>query len=1643
MGFPGRSADPGGSPAVARQTPLPADRPVGPTGGRRPTVRGALYSRTVAPDRTDPTVLQQFSPAVASWFATSFVEPTAAQVGAWGPIAAGDHTLLCAPTGSGKTLAAFLWAIDSLGRGAVPASAGVRVIYISPLRALAVDIEKNLRSPIRGIALAAERLGVPFSEPTVGVRTGDTSATERRALVRRPPDILITTPESLYLMLTSAARETLVGVESVIIDEIHALAPTKRGAHMSLTLERLEHLVAERATDAGHLPRKVQRIGLSATQRPLEVVAGFLGGCEVGQQSLGGCEVRQQSLGGCEVGQQGVSAPRPVTIVDAGMRKELDVRVVVPVDDMGALGEVVSGPNDDPAQLPSPTQRRSIWPSMHPQLLELVESHHSTLVFVNARRLAERLASRLNELATEQAAARDGTGPHDDGSRRPSYGGAESMGTSTVEGHELVKAHHGSLSRERRLLIEDELKRGDLRGLVATSSLELGIDMGAVDLVVQVESPGSVASGLQRIGRAGHQVGAPSVGRIFPKHRADLLEAAVVVQRMYDGLIEHTRVPVNPLDVLAQQIVAACALDEWKVDDLFDLCRSAANYSTLSRELFDNTLDLLAGRYPAEEFAELRPRVVWDRLEGTVRGRAGAQRLAVTSGGTIPDRGLYGVFLPDGTRVGELDEEMVYESRVGETFLLGASTWRIEDITFERVIVTPAPGQPGKMPFWHGDGPGREAELGRAMGEFVREIRSLSAEAALDRLHTRHALDDRAATNLLAYLDEQAEATGVVPDDRTLVVERFRDEIGDWRICIHSPFGARVHAPWATIIRIRLDEHFAGGTGGPGGPDLGGGFGAEVLWSDDGIVVRLPEAAQDLPLELILPDPDEVESEVVAALPGTAAFAARFREAAARALLLPRRRPDQRTPLWQQRQRAADLLAVAAKYPSFPILLETTRECCNDIFDLPALRRVMTEVRSRRIRVVEVETPVASPFARSLLFGWIAVFMYEGDAPLAERRAAALSLDRELLRDLLGAEELRSLLDAEVVDQVEMELQRLTPERAARDADELHDLLRVLGPLSETELSARVGEVSTDTMRGWVDSLVERRRVIEVGIAGDRRFAAAEDAARLRDALGVAIPVGLPAAFTEPGDHALADLVERFTRTHGPFTSAQLVARLGITSEVARLALGELTGSGRVVAGEFRPGGVGSEWCDAEVLRRLRRRSLAALRKEVEPVDASALARFLPRWQSIGSTRRGADALAEVIGVLQGAAIPASLIEPDVLGLRVQDYRPADLDLLCATGEVVWLGAGGVGAHDGRVRLVFRDQLAALVPAPAPPDESGADGAHHDVLREHLATRGASFWTDLVAAVSRAELPYDEQTVLATLWDLVWAGEVTNDSLAPLRSKVAGGASRGASGARSRRPAGGTARRHARVSRMGPPAGAGRWSLTAPLFLDAPNPTESITQRALQLLERYGVLTREMALAEGAEGGFAGVYPVLKLLEERGQVRRGYFVDGLGAAQFAKPGAVDLLRAAAARPDGPEDDDVHSARMPWEPTSDSDHTIDQWVLAATDPAQPYGAAVPWPENDGHPARAVGAYVVLIDGHACVYLERGGKRLLTFPAANDHGDWPRVLGSLVDSGRIRRLRIESIDGVSAATSDWAETLRDHGFSEGYKGLSKGS
>ncbi|MGD9793322.1 MAG: crosslink repair DNA glycosylase YcaQ family protein [Acidimicrobiia bacterium] len=1514
-------------------------------------------------------MLDRFSPAVAAWFTANFPEPTAPQREGWPAIANGDHTLICSPTGSGKTLSAFLWGIDRLVTTPRPEAKThrTRLLYVSPLRALAFDVEKNLRSPLIGIRLAAERLGVEFHEPVVAMRTGDTSARDRARLIRNPADLLITTPESLYLMLTSTARDTLRGVEAIIIDEIHALAPTKRGAHLALSLERLDLLC----------DTPPQRIGLSATQRPLEEVARFLGGfTDAGR-------------------------PRPVTIVDAGVRKPLELTVVVPVEDMGEMGKVTDEIRSGPAS--AGPAKRSIWPAIHPRIVELIAQHRTTIVFTNARRLAERLAARLNEEAELQ------------GLVQPDANGFVP---------ELVKAHHGSLAREQRVIVEDQLKRGELRAIVATSSLELGIDMGAVDLVIQVESPGAVSRGMQRVGRAGHSVGEPSRGTIFPKHRGDLVETAVVVEQMLAGNIESTRYLRNPLDVLAQQIVAQVAGGDMDEPALKAMVRRCANFNELTDDVWVSVLDLLAGRYPSEEFAELRPRIVWDRSGGVIRARDGSRRLAVTSGGTIPDRGLFGVFLPDGTRVGELDEEMVYESRAGETFLLGASTWRIEDITVERVIVTPAPGQPGKMPFWHGDRPGRPLELGQALGAFVRKVRDQPEADAIAGLQEHNGLDEWAAQNLVQYLREQSEHCGAVPDDRTVVIERFRDEIGDWRVCILTPFGTPVHAPWAMAIQSRLGDRL--------------GMPVETMWSDDGIVLRLPDAADHLDLDDIIIDPDEIEELVVSALPSTALFSARFRECAARALLLPRRRPDRRTPLWQQRQRAADLLTVAAKYPQFPILLEASRECLQDVFDVPSLRTVLGGLRSRAIRVVQVDTASASPFSQSLLFNWIANYMYEGDAPLAERRAAALSLDRDLLRELLGSEELRELIDPDVLADLELDLQYLTDGRAARDIDEAHDLLRLLGPLTIDELALRCTPELAGRVSSVIDALVSERRAFTAAIGngtpgngtigaggsmqvGSEGFiCAAEDAARLRDGLGVPLPLGLPRAFTEAVPRPLEELVARYARTHGPFHANEVANRLGSTAERIEGALHALEADGRVVRGEFRPGGSHREWCDNDVLRMLRRRSLAALRREVEPVEPETLARFLPAWQGIGpdgsrGVRRGVDALVEALGVLQGASLMASGLDANILPARVADYRASDLDALCTSGDVVWIGAGGHGAADGRIRLYFRDQVAVLAKAPDP--EQRPTGQVHDAIMEMLATRGSAFWSGLVAAAPGAS----EAEVLSALWDLVWSGWITNDSLAAVRSFLRSKPTKSSSTRPKARP------RPGRLNRVGPPAGAGRWSLTAELLSPAPTPTAQRHALALQLLDRHGVLSREAVLAEGIEGGFTAVYGVLKALEERGQVRRGYFVAGLGAAQFALPGAVDRLRSLRG---------VDDARPRADEVRDDEPLM---VLSAVDPAQPYGAALAWPPNDARPSRAPHADVVLAAGRPLVWIDRSSRHLVTFPGAFEDARWATRLAASVKDGRWPSLEVRKIDGALASEHDAAALLRGAGFVDGYRGL----
>jgi len=1465
--------------------------------------------------------LAPFSPATRAWFAGAFDAPTPAQVEGWAAIASGQHTLVCAPTGSGKTLAAFLWSLDRLLTSPPAEEEGerLRVLYVSPLKALTYDVERNLRGPLVGIANEASRTGIALPDVRVGTRTGDTPAQDRRRFQKHPPDILITTPESLYLLLTSQAREALAFVDTVIVDEVHAVAATKRGAHLALSLERLDHLIAKAGRPA---PR---RIGLSATQRPLSEVARFLAG-----------------------------PGRHVSIVDAGVRKTLDLQVVVPVPDMGELGKLVE-PDETDLVMSGPAAgsmstgvavRSSIWPSIHPVLLDLITSHRSTLVFVNSRRLAERLAGSLNELARDLGVLGDGA-------------------------PDLVRAHHGSLAREQRLEIEDALKAGRLPGLVATSSLELGIDMGAIDLVVQVEAPPSVASGLQRIGRAGHQVGEASRGRIFPKYRGDLVVSAVTVQRMHEGLIEQTRVPQNPLDVLSQQIVAMCAAAEPEpvtVDEVAAMARATYSFADISDDVLHGVLDMLSGRYPSDEFAELRPRITWDRLAGTLTARKGARLLAVTSGGTIPDRGLYRVTTPEGGKVGELDEEMVYEARVGENIVLGATTWRIEDIDRDRVVVVPAPGLPGKMPFWHGDAIGRPLELGRAVGAFLREV----GEWSDGDLAERCGLDELAVQNLRLYLAEQIEVTGVLPTDRQIIVERFRDELGDWRVCLLSPFGARVHAPWALAIEARVRDRL--------------GMEIQAIWGDDGIVLRLPEADDAPPVESILLDPEEVEELVTEVVGSSAVFAARFRENAARALLLPRRRPGSRTPLWQQRQRSAELLKVASGYGSFPILLETYRECLRDVFDLPGLVGLMADIRARRIRVVQVDSVVPSPFAASVAFSYVASFIYDGDSPMAEKRAQALTLDRGMLAELVGADELRDLLDADALESLEAELQHLDERRWAGSIDGAHDLLLRLGDLTEIELAARC---TPGQGAAFGRALLAARRVVEIRIAGEPRYIAAEDAGRYRDALGSSPPRGLPESFLAPVEGALTQLVRRWARTHGPFLPAEPAARFGAPVDMVATVLVELEQAGTLLRGAFRPGAPREqrELCETEVLARLKQRSLAVLRREVEPVEAAALGRFLPAWHGVGTDSGGLDRAYEVVAQLQGAAIPASVLERDVLASRIQHYSPRVLDDLLAAGEVLWLGVGPLGRDDGRVTLLLREDAGLLVPRLGLDALDRPDGKDHDRIREVLAERGACFFRELAGA--------EEKGALDALWDLVWAGEVTNDGMAALRAFVAG--QRGA------RPGAGRGRRPGRprlgsLTTLGPPAAQGRWSLVRRnLGLEgaAPSDTETLHALAGSLLERHGVLTREAVRGEGVPGGFAGTYPVLRAMEEAGRIRRGYFVAGLGGAQFALPGAVDRLRAHR--------DEVADGRPPLV------------VLAATDPAQPYGAALAWPKVEGtRPQRVAGAWVVLMAGEPALFVERGGRRLQLFREAD--GSWEAaavavLVDHLLTARRLPRWTVE--------------------------------
>jgi ATP-dependent helicase Lhr and Lhr-like helicase len=1488
--------------------------------------------------KADP--LAPFSAATRRWFEASFEGPTAAQTGGWEAISGGDNALICAPTGSGKTLASFLWGIDKLAREP-ELGTGVKLVYISPLKALSYDIERNLRAPLRGIG----------ADIAVGLRTGDTSQKDRRAMAKTPPDILITTPESLYLMMSSSVREILTGVEAVIVDEIHAVAQTKRGSHLALTLERLDHMVRTE----GQREQGPQRIGLSATQRPLERIAQFL-----------------------------VGPKRECKIVDAGTRKDLDLEIVVPVEDMADPG-APAYPSEDgtaqPSEIEPSAHVRSIWPAIYPKLLELVQEHTSTIIFVNNRRASERLAKRLNELANgegEEELPATEHGGHDEAARARHEDTGEPL-----EQVEIARAHHGSLSHEERTLVEELLKSGQLPCLVATSSLELGIDMGAVDLVIQVESPKSVTRGLQRIGRAGHGIGETSKGRIFPKYRGDLLECAVVARRMREGEIEETTIPQNPLDVLAQHLVSMAALDEWAVDDVEKVVTATESFHDLSREQLENVLDMLDGRYPSDRFAELRPRIVWDRMEGTIHGRKGSRQLVVTNAGTIPDRGLYGVHLPDGRRVGELDEEMVYEARAGQTFLLGASTWRIEEITRDRVIVTPAPGAPGAVPFWRGDGVGRPAELGKAIGAFARE--AVSRDPA--ELAKEYDLDTRAANNLVTYLREQQDATRVVPSDETIVVERFRDEIGDWRLCILSPYGGRVHAAWGLALAAKLRSE----------RDLE----ADAIWSDDGIVIHLPDADEPPPADLVLVDPAELEDLIVGELSGSALFGARFRENASRSLLIPRAYPGKRTPLWQQRLKSQSLLEVARDFPRFPVILETYRECLQDVLDLPALTDILEKLHARSLSLVEVETPTASPFASSLLFDYVATYMYEGDTPNAERRAAALALDRDLLRELLGQEELRELIDPEALEEVEAQLQHRTEAGKAGDRDALQQLLRNIGDLTTEEAAERVSAgYSAESM---LEKLAGERRIAKVRIAGEERWIASEDAGLYRDSLGVPPPPGLPETFLEEHPDAMRALVRRYARTHGPFPTGQLMQRYGVDPGPA---LRELENEGALVRGELLPGGTEREWCDSEVLRRVRRASLARLRKEVEAADRTELARFLPSWQNVDAFRKagaGPDRLREALVPLQGVALTPKVWETDVLPRRLGAYSPNWLDQLCTSGELIWIGAGSLGRSDGRVALYFREDVRLAGPPPANGKLEIPQGDVHDAIRERLAG-GPSFWLDLVA-----DIHHPTEELHNALWDLAWAGEVTNDAFSPLRAPRLRAVPKSERGGR-------------RFARRRSTAGAavqGRWSLTAPIFDGAPGPGARLRAQAELMMERYGIVTRETVLAEGVPGGFSTLYSELGNLELLGTARRGYFVEGLGGAQFALPGAVERLRSL--------------------PEAKGEYL----VLAATDPANPYGASLPWPKLEGgrRPGRTPGAYLLLRDGEPEVFVERGGRGLLRLRKM-DEEELGAAMGALADAvtaGQLAKLAIEKLDGEAVIGSGHEEALIGAGFSRGPRKL----
>lgn len=1407
--------------------------------------------------------LEDFAQATQSWFRKSFANPSPVQIAGWPHLRAGKHALLLAPTGSGKTLAAFLSCIDSLLHRPKPERPGFRVLYISPLKSLAYDIDKNLRVPLNGIT---ELSPTPLSEISVDIRTGDTSASMRQKQARNPGDILITTPESLYLLLGSKAREGLRTIETVIIDEIHAVSGTKRGVHLFLSLERLDILCN----------REVQRIGLSATQRPLDRIANLLGG------------------------------DRKVEIVDCQSPPLLDLQIEMPPEVL---------PDEDAAPQPVDAKpNKGMWPAILPRLLQSIQSHTTTLVFCNSRRLAERIAQELNDLA----------------------------------GEDICKAHHGSVARSLRVSTEEALKRGQLRSLVATSSMELGIDVSSIDLVVQIGSPSSVSQGLQRVGRAGHSLGIRSQGLIIPKFRGDLLEATAIAQGMRLGHIEECTVPENCLDVLAQQIVAMVSAEDRNVAQLLATIRRAYSFRNLSIEAYYAVLDMLSGRYTESEMPQLRPRITWDRQEDRLMARKGSKMISLINGGTIPDRGLYAVHLGQGgPRIGELDEEMVYEARAGECFLLGASTWRILEITRDQVIVSPAPGESGKMPFWRGEGPGRPASLGQKLGAIARELSALDDHECKTRLIEEYLLSPDAADHLHAYLRTQQQASGVIPSDQCIVVERFCDEVGDWRVCILSPFGSRVHAPWSMAISAKLSEH---GIENP-----------QMHWTDDGIALHLPDTGRELDLSLLLPSCEELQELIVSALAGSALFATRFRENAARALLLPKQRPGKRTPLWLQRLKSQQLLDATKSIPGFPIGMETYRECMLDVFDLPALENLLKQIHDTSIAIHSVETTSPSPFARGLVYSFVAAYLYEGDAPSAERKAAVLNLDRALLRDLLGSEDLREFIELEVVELVDEELQFLSEDRLVRNADELHDMLRSLGNLSEHAITER----SSNDPQPWLASLASSGRACLLQLSGPL-WVATENAAAYRDALGVTLPEGIPVSLLETVPDAIYDICLRYAARRKPFTETELAQEFGLELPKAREILSELENRGRILRGNFTPGKTCEEWCNGDVLRRIRKRSLARLRAQIAPVSGAQYTNFLCEHHGINAPGQGLPALRTAIDMLAAQPLPWSEIESRILPSRISNYHPSMLDALCASGEVLWVGAGSLGKSDGKVRLVLRHKAHALLPAC---EELGPDApALATSIDQELQSRGASF---LAALALNSDLG-DSEEIESALGYLLWNGRITNDTVAYLRGLKT-------------RPRRESAKRKVRMQRI-----AGRWSSSVELALEEKSAAD-ILLRSQALLDCFAVVSRELGPCIG--GNYSSLASVYRLMEDQGKLRRGLFVDGLEGVQYCRAGVVDSLRTPPAQ-------------------------VGQ-VLAACDPASPWGNTLGWPAHLGSVSRRAGSTLYLWQGHPICYVESGRTKLVTF-GRDERLD--KVITHLLPAMAAKRsARITTIDGEAAALS----------------------